>query len=238
MARMILIHGAWGTGETWDLVAPQLRARGHDVTAVTLPGHGSGARRPGEVGPGEVGMEDYVAHVADLAVGGPPAMLVGYSMGGMVISAVAERVPDAVTKLVYVAALLPEDGDSLIGLIKRQDAPGIASAVRPGPIRGTTVLDPEAAAPILYPEANAAQRAGASFVAQPNRGQTDPVRLGPSFAACPRAYVFTRQDQVVTYALQQAMVAQSPCGETFTLDCGHVPQLTRAEELAAILDRL
>ena len=73
---------------------------------------------------------------------------------------------------------------------------------------------------------------------QPNRGQTDPVALTDRFDRLPRAYVFCTADRTVTYPLQQAMAAASPCAETFTLDCGHLPQLTRPGALAAILGTL
>ncbi|GHE03104.1 alpha/beta hydrolase [Defluviimonas sp. 20V17] len=233
MTRIILIHGAWGSAQTWDFVVPLLKAKGHDVTAVTLPGHGADSRDPGEVG-----MDDYIAHVSEIVADGPPALLVGHSMGGMVISGTAEQVPGSIRKLVYVAALLPRSGESLLDLIKGQDTMGLVEAVRQGRIPMTTELDPETAAPILYPEATDEQRACATYVAEPNRAQTDPVTLGEKFASRPRAYVFTARDKVVTYPLQKAMVAHTPCAETFTLDCGHVPQLTRSKELAAILDRL
>lgn len=233
MTRMILIHGAWGSGATWDLVVPRLRALGHDVTAVTLPGHGADARDPGEVG-----MDDYIAHVAEIVADGPPALLVGHSMGGLVVSGAAELVPGSIRKIAYVAALLPRNGESLLDLIKGQDTMGLVEAVRQGSVPMTTELDPDTAAQILYPEATPEQLAAAIYVPEPNRGQTDPVTVGQNFASRPRAYIFTARDNVVTYPLQKAMVAHTPCAETFTLDCGHVPQLTRPEELVAILDRL
>jgi len=233
MTRMILIHGAWSDAHSWDALAPLLRARGHDVTAVTLPGHDDGRN------PGAVGMADYAAHVAAIAEGGEPALLVGHSMGGMVISAVAERLPEKVRKLVYVAALLPRSGDSLISLIKQQETRGVADAVRPAGVKGAKVLNAEAAADVLFQDATPEQRATVRFTTQPNRGQTDLVTLGARFAQIPRAYLFCTADRTVTYPLQRSMEAASPCGETFTLEgCGHVPQLTRPKETAAILDRL
>ncbi|MGB8623758.1 MAG: alpha/beta fold hydrolase, partial [Paracoccaceae bacterium] len=70
-------------------------------------------------------------------------------------------------------------------------------------------------------------------------GQTDPVTLSAArFGRLPRAYVFCTGDRTVTYPLQQAMEAGSPCAETFTLDCGHLPQLTRPEALGEILAKL
>lgn len=230
MARIILIHGAWGNALNWVAVAPALRAAGHEVLALDLPGHGAGEPS------GAIGQAEYVAHVESVLLAGPPALLVGHSMGGIVVAQVASRQPARVKAAVFVAALLPQDGESLLDLIRRQDGPGVQPFVRPGPVPGTTVLAPEAAG-ALFPDATprAAAAAMGAMSPQSNKAQTDKAVVGPGFARVPRAYVFCTQDRVVTPALQRAMVAASPCEAEFTLDCGHVPQLTKPAELAAIL---
>lgn len=233
MTRVILIHGAWGNALNWVAVVPALRAAGHEVVALDLPGHGADAPS------GTIGQADYVAHVESVLMAGPPALLVGHSMGGIVLAQVAARQPERVKAAVFVAALLPRDGESLLDLIRRQDAPGVQPWVRPGPVPGTTVLAPDAAG-ALFPDATprAAAAAMTAMSPQSNKAQTDKAVIGPGFATVPRAYVFCTQDRVVTPALQRAMVAASPCEAEFTLDCGHVPQLTCPADLAAILNGL
>ena len=235
MARILLIHGAWGTAKTWGAVAPLLIAQGHRVEALDLPGHGASA-----VSPDTVGQADYVAFVEARLLDGPPALLVGHSMGGMVIAQVAARQPGHVTACVYVAALLPRDGESLLDLIRQQDAPGVQAAVRPGALRGTTMLDADLAAQVLFPDATPAQaaRAVTEICPQSNAAQTDPAVIGAGFERVPRAYVFCDRDLVVTPALQQTMVGRTPCEATFRLECGHVPQLTQPRALADILHGL
>lgn len=234
MARIILIHGAWGNALNWLRITPRLEERGHSVEAIDLPGHGESA-----VPPGGFGQADYVEAVLEWLADGRPAMLVGHSMGGIVVAQVSARAPERVTKAVYVAALLPRDGESLLGLIKLQDAPGVQASVRPGPVEGTTVLDP-AAAEALFPEASPREKkaAMAAMSPQSNRAQTDPAVIGPGFAAVPRAYVLCTQDRVVTPGLQRQMLAATPCEAVFEMECGHVPQLTHAGELARILNGL
>ncbi|MGC8202099.1 alpha/beta fold hydrolase [Aliiroseovarius sp. PTFE2010] len=233
MARIILIHGAWGNAASWLRLIPFLHR--HDVEAIDLPGHGASP-----VPPETVGMADYVAHVEKVLRAGPPAFIVGHSMGGIVTAQVAARNPDHVLGTVYVAAVLPRDGDSLLSLIGQQDTPGVSKAVRHGPVKGTTVLDADLAPPMLFQDASAQdqQDAMAAMSPQSNRAQSDPAQIGPDFDRVPRAYVFCTQDQTVTYPLQQQMVAASPCDPTLTLDCGHVPQLTQPKELADFLNSL
>ncbi len=57
---------------------------------------------------------------------GPPAVLVGHSMGGMVITQAAARCPERIARLVYVAAFVPSDGQSLIDLTQLPEAAGDA----------------------------------------------------------------------------------------------------------------
>ena len=99
-------HGAW----CFDDLAEGLRAQGHRVLAVTLTGI---AERAHLLHAG-VNLETHVCDVlAELAVHDvDDAVLVGHSYGGMVITAVADRVPRQVKSLVYVDAFVPRDGEA------------------------------------------------------------------------------------------------------------------------------
>src|SRR6201995_346848 len=99
-------HGAW----CFDDLAAALRARGHRVLAITLTGI---AERSHLLHAG-VNLETHVADVlAELAVHDvSDAVLVGHSYGGMVITAVADRVPQQVNSVIYLDAFVPRDGES------------------------------------------------------------------------------------------------------------------------------
>ncbi len=233
---VVLIHGAWSRGTTWAAVAARLSAAGLTVHAPDLPGHGADPTPPAEVG-----LAECAEAVAALLRRSGPALLVGHSMGGMVISAAAERVPDLVVRLVYVAAFLPQDGDSLLDLIRRQEMPGIRDLVRPAPLPGATVLCPEGLCERLCQDATQAQCAGviAGLGQQPNRVQTEPAALTPErFGRVPRAYVLCRQDRTVSPDLQRRMAGRGACDPVADIDCGHLPQITRPQMLADILLQL
>jgi len=235
MAKFILIHGAWGNATGWARLIPLLEAKGHEARAIDLPGHGADPTPPAGVG-----MGDYVEKAEALLREAGPACVVGHSMGGIVTAMLSARCPDLVQKAIYVAALLPREGESLVSLIEQQEGAGVVPAIVRGPEKGVTLLDPDLAPPILFADASPRdqQRAMAAMSPQSNKAQKDPATLGPRFDEVPRAYVFCTEDRTVEYALQQRMVAATPCAQTATLDCGHVPQLTRAADLAAILDEL
>lgn len=231
MVRIILVHGAWGVAGVWDALIPLLSAAGHEVSALTLPGH-TGHATP----PHTVGLMDYARAIAD-AIGDRPAILVGHSMGGMAITAAAQLVPEKVEKLIYLAAFLPKDGDSLLSLIKRQDLT-IGNAVRPGAAVGTTVLDPDTAHTYLFHDASPEQRSlGLSQNGvQPNAPQTDRIEItSPAYADIPKAYILCDDDRTLTPALQAEMAHATPGVDIVTLEAGHYPQLTAPEKLAPVI---
>ncbi len=111
----MLVHGAWGGGWYWKKLLPLLRLEGHEVYAPTLTGVGDRVH----LAHPEIGLGTHVEDVVNLLVYEDlsDVILVGHSYGGMVISGVAERVPERLAHLVYLDAFVPEDGQALIDLI-------------------------------------------------------------------------------------------------------------------------
>lgn len=107
---IVLVHGAWVGEWSWTPVLPTLEASGRPVVPVSLKGHGM---RSHESGP-DVTQADHVndvvtaIEVADLI----DVTLVGHSYGGRVISAVAQRIPERIERLVYLDAHAPTAPDS------------------------------------------------------------------------------------------------------------------------------
>lgn len=93
MATFVLVHGAWHGGWCWARVAPLLRDAGHDVYTPTLTGHGERAHLLPSTVDLETNVRDVLAVLTyeDLM----KVVLVGHSYGGMIVTAVAERMPGA-----------------------------------------------------------------------------------------------------------------------------------------------
>jgi alpha-beta hydrolase superfamily lysophospholipase len=85
----VLVHGAWQAPYVWDAVKNTLINEGNNVTVVELPGHGSD-----NTAPSTLTLNTYRDKVADAVskINGK-VILVGHSLGGIVISAVAEQIP-------------------------------------------------------------------------------------------------------------------------------------------------
>jgi pimeloyl-ACP methyl ester carboxylesterase len=138
MAHLILVHGSWSGGWIWDRVIPPLTVAGHSAEAPTLLGADpGGAEFPAQ--PISAWADQIAARVRNAKA---PVVLVGQSRGGLIVSEVAERVPERLGYLVYVAAFLLPNGMSLGGTVR---------SARPGAVpiytkdeAGMTAVLPEA----------------------------------------------------------------------------------------------
>lgn len=111
MASYVLVHGAWGGGQSYDQTAEDLRAAGHEVLVAQLTGLGS---RSDELHPG-ITLTDHIDDVCEQVeqAGFDRFILVGHSYGGMVITGVAARLGARIDAIAYIDAFLPADGESL-----------------------------------------------------------------------------------------------------------------------------
>jgi pimeloyl-ACP methyl ester carboxylesterase len=113
---IVLIHGAFQTARTWDLVVARLKAAGANVFVATLTGVESSADLTETVT-----LETHIRDIVDLLerddLSG--ATLVGHSYAGIVVTGVAEHVRDRIAHLVYVDALVPEHGQSGLDLLPK-----------------------------------------------------------------------------------------------------------------------
>ncbi len=100
MSTFVLVHGAWHGAWCWEKVVPLLQEAGHGVVVPDLPGHGEDGMPISELS-----MRGYADRVIRTVDEQPePVVLVGHSMGGIVVSLVAEARPDRLKKLVYLRA--------------------------------------------------------------------------------------------------------------------------------------
>ena len=126
MATFVLVHGAWHGGWCYRDTARALRAAGHTVHTPTHTGVGERAHQSAE----NITLETHIRDVCGCIEFEElnDVILCGHSYGGMVITGVADRLPQRIRALVYLDAFVPEHGDSLIGLVNQALPPEVANA--------------------------------------------------------------------------------------------------------------
>lgn len=233
---IVLVHGAFANAPVWGHVAARLRAAGHEVVAIDLPG------RPGNpMEPGQVTLDLHRdAVVGALRALDRPAVLVGHSFAGIVTAAAAEQAPETVKTLVFVAAYLPKVGDSLVSLAQQDPDAKIGPNLRIDHDKAIAVVDYAARAELFAndgPEGLKAKLPDLILV-EPLAPLATPVNVSDDrFGRIDKVYVRTALDLVISPAFQDRMLAATPVRSTVTLQTGHLPFLTDPDGLAkAITD--
>ena len=241
MARIVLVHGAFSGAWVWEPVLPGLREAGHTVETFDLPGQGSD-QTPIE----QVDLDAYARRTCEVLAAGEPAVLVGHSMGGMVITQAAARTPEQVVQLVYLAAFLPGDGQSLLELTHYPEAAG-------DQVQANLVIEGDPPVATLPPEAIKVALGGCCTdtqlawliehtVSQPVAPFTQPFRLDPdraeAFAALPRAYITCLRDRAIPPQMQRRMFTDAGCDPVVEIDTDHSVWLSRTDGVVTAVDRL
>lgn len=118
-STVVLVHGAFADSTSWNGVVKKLKQKGYLVVAAANPLRG---------------LTSDAAYLKDLLAGiDGPVVLVGHSYGGSVISNAAHGAEN-VRALVYIAAFLPEKGESAVELSGKFPGSTLGEALRPLPI--------------------------------------------------------------------------------------------------------
>lgn len=232
MGTFVLVHGAWHAGWCWEKVAPRLEAAGHRVETPDLPGHGKNDGTPVP----EVTLQAYVGSISRLLDELPePAVLVGHSMGGLVVSEAAERRPDKIDTLVYLTAFLLRDGETLLQYAQADAESTVTQNLVVKEDEGVTLVRDEALREAFYagcPDEDF-EKARSLLVPQPLAPFVTPVGVSEgNFGRVPRVYVECLRDRAITIQNQRKMHANLPCREVVTMDTDHSPFYSAPEELA------
>lgn len=215
---VVLVHGAFADGSSWDKVIPLLQAKGLKVVAVQNP---------------LTSLADDVAaaqRVIDAQTG--RVILVGHSWGGTVITEAGTS--DKVKALVYVAAFAPSEGEASGELGKDYPTPpGIATLV------------PDAAGFLYLPEESVRLNFAQDLPATTTRlmAATQGPIQGKAFADKttvaawknkPSYYIVAGKDRMIAPELEQAF-AKKINATTTVLQTSHVPMLSQPKQVAEVI---
>lgn len=217
--NIVLVHGAWADGSSWDKIIPLLEKKGFHVTAVHLPF--------------TTLADDAAAVKHAVALEDGPVLLVGHSYGGAVITEAGND--PKVAGLVYVAAFAPDAG---------QSAGDLNSSVPPTP--GAKEFRPDANGYLRLTDKGIAEDFAQDLSASEKRilaatqGQTSgPSELGARVSAAawkakPTFYIVADQDRMISPDLEKVMAAQMHA-KTIHIASSHVPMLSHPGEVATFI---
>ncbi len=271
----IFVHGGWVDSSIWRLVIPLLEARGHVARALDLPGSGPYAKVPPsyhtrpldaaafatERSPTtDVTQEERTHAVVTLAEKtaretGAPVVLVGQSLGGLTVTAVAEAIPDRLRAIVYISGFLQSPETPAIALVQHASMAGalVPSLFLADPqVVGACRIDPQsdnAEYHALMRNALCADVSEADFSSALAGASCDEplgVMLIPAnitaerFGMVPRHYVRCIEDRAIPLTAQDFMIAAADSAlgsqtHTHTLATSHFPFYSQPKALTEIL---
>jgi pimeloyl-ACP methyl ester carboxylesterase len=229
----VLVHGASRGAWLWDRVVPLLEKAGAKAYALDLPGHGArGGDRKG------ITTQTYADDVAkvikekDLR----DVVLVGHSMGGIIISKTTELVPDRIGHLVYLAAAVLPDGGALIDTLPpdRADLYRKAAAASPD----NTVFAPlETLKQLHFTDMTDAEKDewARKMCPQPLAIFTDKVDLKTFYGLkIPKTYILATQDKALVPDVCRTFAARIGC-VPIEIEGSHDLMVSRPAEVARVL---
>jgi len=215
--NVVLVHGAFADGSSWAKVIPLLEAKGLHVTAVQNPLSSL--------------ADDVAATKRAIAMQEGPVILVGHSWAGMVISEAGND--PKVTGLVYVAAIVPDEGQSAGDVVKPYPpSPGLAEA-KPD-AAGFLSLSRKGIDEDFVPDLPPAERAIVYATQGPWNSAclADKVSV-PAWTTKPSWYIAVN-DRMLSSEYVQA-IAKHIHATTTILPTGHVPMLSTPKDVAAVI---
>lgn len=235
MANYVLVPGFWLGAWAWDQVAQKLRAAEHQVRAVTLTGL---AERAGELSP-EIGVETHVVDILAAMDGLEEVVLVGHSGASVPVTAVADRHPERLSRVVYVDTAPLPSGVAVIDFNDEVTQKAWRAQVGDGHALDAPYFEQgEGKFAGLTKEHWAQIRAKAT--PQPWGAVTQSVQRPQQIPATPKTMVASTMPlAVIRELIASGNPAFAPLGTpewTFAeLPTGHWPMFSRPADLAALL---
>ncbi len=219
MPTIVLVHGAFADGSTWNQVIQLLQAEGFNTIAVQNPLSSLD--------------DDILATQRVLNRVEGPVILVGHSWGGMVITEAGQH--ESVKSLVYVAAFAPSVGESIVDLGQDFPAPsGFAHLVSDQ--EGFLTLSLEGIEQHLAQDLNNQVQTQLMYATQTpihaknfeEKAKTAAWKIKSS------SYIISEDDNMLQPELQKKM-AERMSAKTTTLKASHVPHLSQPAEVAKVI---
>jgi pimeloyl-ACP methyl ester carboxylesterase len=213
--NIVLVHGAFADGSSWAKVVTKLQAKGYNVVAVQNPLTSF--------------ADDVAATKRAIAQVDGPVLLVGHSYGGMVISEAGKD--PKVTGLVYVAALVPEDGQSVMDVNGAMPTTGVEKEFHLSPDGHLTL--PQKGIDEHFAQDVSPEGRKIIFATQGTwaASATQQKVYDPAWKAKPSWYIVAAKDGMINPDLER-FKAKLINATTLELNSSHVPMVSQPAKVA------
>ena len=219
----VIVHGAWGGGWAFKKVDSLLTDSGFNVYRPTLTGQGERAHLANK----DIGLYTHIKDIVNTIFyeNLENITLIGHSYGGMVVTGVADAIPERISKLIYLDAYVPDDNESLLAIRNRNK-------------RRTPKIKDGFIIPDWVPK----YKSPPKDVPQPLKTWTDTLYLkNPERLKIPTMYIITVKkgsDYEKDDFASQAKRANKKGWPIYQLEADHNPQWSAPLEFVEILKKI
>lgn len=214
---LVLVHGAWHGGWSFERVARALRRRGMEVDAIDLPLRGTAGD---------------IAAACERIGQRPGAVVLGHSYGGLVITHAAVGLD--VAHLVYLAAMMPDEQEDVAAAIgNAPPATALHNALVAGD-DGLISIDPERGVAAFYDDCDPQDARDAALRLRPQLFDGFPkLECAPPWKSVPSTYVICRDDRALHPELQRSFSKRA--ANAVEWDGAHSPFLAQPQLVVELL---
>jgi pimeloyl-ACP methyl ester carboxylesterase len=218
----VLVHGAWQAPYVWNTVKAELENAGQKVIVAELPAHGDDTTSPAVVSIGV--YRDKVVDAINKING--KVILVGHSLGGVVVSEVVEKIPSKIEKLIYIGAFVPANGQSLFDLAGTDQYSLLGPALLFSEDQLLINVARDSIVNIFCQDASPAMQSLVleKYRAEPAIPFTNKVVLtDANFGRADKYYIYTLLDHAIGIDNQHVMSDAAHITHTYSVNTGHSP---------------
>lgn len=221
LPNIVLVHGAWGDGSSWDAVIQRLQQDGFHVSAVQLTLTSFG--------------EDVARTRALLAAQTGPTLVVAHSFGGAIITELGADAPNVIG-LAYESAFAPDENETMKALLNQPPQPAGAAAIHPD-ARGFLWLEPDGFVKFFAPDVRPAEARVMAAVQKPIAASVlfyEKPSGSPAWRHFPTWYLVTTNDQMLPPDAQRFFAKRMDATVT-TLAGSHASMVSHPDEVARFI---
>lgn len=232
--HFVFVPGSFHASWCWYKMHPLLNQNGNTSEAIDLPAHGQDATDISEVT-----LETYVNAVCRVIEKyNEPVVLVGHSRAGIIISSVAERMPNKINQLVYLCAFLIPNGEPMVATALADTASLLVANLIFNEQEGWHIPKKEIYRDAFYNDCSEEDifLCSSLLTEEPNAPVGTLLQLSDGkYGTVKKVYIHTTLDNTITYGHQKEMVERLTPDKTFELKAGHSPFLSQPQQLAEVL---
>ncbi|MFU2024504.1 alpha/beta fold hydrolase, partial [Bordetella avium] len=231
----VLASGSWHGGWCWRPVADRLRAAGHRVYTPSYTGMGDRAHLLAQGITIDTFVEDLVQLIQSEELN--DVILVGHSFGGIPITGVADRIPEALAHLVYFDSIVLKNGQNAFSVYPKADADArIAAATKATQGLAVPIPDPLPAAWGIAPGSNTEAWVKRRLTQHPLASYTTPLTLQhPIGNGRPRTYIHCTQPELPVLEQSRKLVKSQQGWNWVDLAAPHEAHITHPALLTEVL---